>query len=104
MDGLGIHGEGARAVRTHPLYRYEELASFITSLVHTGTGLAGALAPSHQQATGYQPQHGAPGVPPARGPGRARGATAIWLLCRQARLRLPAATDSLRAAGASHHS
>jgi len=33
-------------VRTHSLYRYEELASFITSLVHNGTLPPGARVPS----------------------------------------------------------
>src|SRR5215471_8327431 len=34
------------AVRTHSLYRYEELASFITSLVHNGTLPPGSRVPS----------------------------------------------------------
>src|SRR5215475_11241341 len=46
MDGLGTHCEGAQPVRTHPLYRYEELASFITGLVHNGTLLPGSRVPS----------------------------------------------------------
>ena len=33
-------------MRTHPLYRYEELASFITSLVHNGTLPPGSRVPS----------------------------------------------------------
>src|SRR5262244_675518 len=46
MDGLGTHCEGAQPVRTHSLYRYEELASFITSLVHNGTLPPGSRVPS----------------------------------------------------------
>ena len=41
-----MHWGRSAAVRTHSLYRYEELASFITSLVHNGTLPPGARVPS----------------------------------------------------------
>jgi DNA-binding transcriptional MocR family regulator len=46
---VAINGEGNASVRADPRYRYEELASFITGLVHSGTLSPGSRAPSLRQ-------------------------------------------------------
>jgi DNA-binding transcriptional MocR family regulator len=44
-----MNGEGNASVRADPRYRYEELASFIAGLVHSGTLSPGSRVPSLRQ-------------------------------------------------------